>query len=173
LQKKVKEYEQKKEVLKRKSECFTQLLDMAKKDGLPEAKKCRSEDSSSPVQLVFANAGSASVSDFTNPGSASNSEFEEGYEDSESSTHVRIVRNGSNSGICIEFENESEDLDYHENEVGEIETHSQSPMMPEEETTEKSDSKATKVSERNVRKTARPRRSIQNKEFVSSEDIPN
>lgn len=161
MQKKVKEYEQKKEVLKRKSECFTQLLDMAKKDSLPESKRSRSEDSASPVQLVFANAGSVS-----------NSDFEESYEDSDNSTHVRIVKNGSNNGICIEFENESEDLNYHESDQGDTDSHSQSPMTQDEESAGKSDSKATKMSER-IRKTARSRRSTHNKEFVSSEDIPN
>lgn len=95
LQRKVKEYEQKKEVLKRKSECFTQLLDMAKKDSMPDAKRSRSDDNASPVQMIFANAASLS-----------NSDVEEGYEEegedlsvlnSDSVTRVRTAKNDSDS----------------------------------------------------------------------------
>lgn len=168
LQRKVKEYEQKKEVLKRKSECFTQLLDMAKKDSMPDAKRSRSDDNASPVQMIFANAASLS-----------NSDVEEGYgeegEDlsvlnSDSVTRVRTAKNDSDSGVCIEFENESRDVNEQDNYSGESDSHSQSQAAAEEEKAPKIQPKVTKVSER-VRKMPRPRRSTQSKEFVSSEDI--
>lgn len=172
LQRKVKEYEQKKEVLKRKSECFTQLLDMAKKDSMPDAKRSRSDDNASPVQMIFANAASLS-----------NSDVEEGYgeegeeegEDlsvfnSDSVTRVRTTKNDSDSGVCIEFENESRDVNEQDNYSGESDGHSQSQAAAEEEKAPKIQPKVTKVSER-VRKMPRPRRSTQSKEFVSSEDI--
>lgn len=172
LQRKVKEYEQKKEVLKRKSECFTQLLDMAKKDSMPDAKRSRSDDNASPVQMIFANAASLS-----------NSDVEEGYgeegeeegEDlsvlnSDSVTRVRTAKNDSDSGVCIEFENESRDVNEQDNYSGESDGHSQPQAAAEEEKAPKIQPKVTKVSER-VRKMPRPRRSTQSKEFVSSEDI--
>lgn len=172
LQRKVKEYEQKKEVLKRKSECFTQLLDMAKKDSMPDAKRSRSDDNASPVQMIFANAASLS-----------NSDVEEGYgeegeeegEDlsvlnSDSVTPVRTAKNDSDSGVCIEFENESRDVNEQDNYSGESDGHSQPQAAAEEEKAPKIQPKVTKVSER-VRKMPRPRRSTQSKEFVSSEDI--
>lgn len=172
LQRKVKEYEQKKEVLKRKSECFTQLLDMAKKDSMSDAKRSRSDDNASPVQMIFANAASLS-----------NSDVEEGYgeegeeegEDlsvlnSDSVTRVRTAKNDSDSGVCIEFENESRDVNEQDNYSGESDGHSQPQAAAEEEKAPKIQPKVTKVSER-VRKMPRPRRSTQSKEFVSSEDI--
>ena len=167
LQRKVKEYEQKKEVLKRKSECFTQLLDMAKKDGMPEAKRMRSDEGASPVQMVFANAASVS-----------NSDMEEGYEEEEEDlstvnynvSQTRSMKNDSDSGVCIEFENESRDIN--DRFLGNGDSALQTPSsVAEVGKTARSESKGTKVGER-VRKMARPRRSTQNKEFVSSEDIP-
>lgn len=172
LQRKVKEYEQKKEVLKRKSECFTQLLDMAKKDSMPDAKRSRSDESASPVQMIFANAASLSNSDVEE---GYGEEGEEGEDlsvlNSDSVTHVRTTKNDSDSGVCIEFENESRDVNEQDNYSGESDGHSQHLAAAEEEKAPKIQPKVTKVSER-VRKMPRPRRSTQNKEFVSSEDIP-
>ncbi|XP_061182858.1 glucocorticoid modulatory element-binding protein 2-like isoform X2 [Saccostrea echinata] len=181
LQKKVREYEQKKEVLKRKSECFTQLLDMTNKESLPETKRSRCDETASPVQLIFANAGSAS-----------NSDFEEGYNEDESismencdnstemcvmksingdnSTQVRVIKNVTNNGMCIEFENESHDVNEDENDTSESDKHSKVPIKADVKQATKRDSKAVKGGE-HVRKTARPRRSTQNKEYVSSEAI--
>lgn len=172
LQRKVKEYEQKKEVLKRKSECFTQLLDMAKKDSMPDAKRSRSDESSSPVQMIFANAASLSNSDIEE---GYGEEGEEGEDlsvlNSDSVTRVRTTKNDSDSGVCIEFENESRDVNEQDNYSGESDGHSSQPQAAaEEEKAPKIQPKVTKVSER-VRKMPRPRRSTQNKEFVSSEDF--
>ncbi|XP_062605391.1 glucocorticoid modulatory element-binding protein 2-like isoform X2 [Saccostrea cucullata] len=181
LQKKVKEYEQKKEVLKRKSECFTQLLDMTNKEALPEAKRSRGEDDASPVQLVFANACSDS-----------NSNFEEGYNEEEgipmaecdnstevcvvesingdNATQVRVIKNITNNGMCIEFENESHDVNEDEIDTGESDKHSKVSTKADMKQATKRESRAVKGAD-HVRKTARPRRSTQNKEYVSSETI--
>lgn len=91
---------------------------MVKKDFMFDVKRSRFDDNVFFVQMIFVNV----VFLF-------NFDVEEGYgeeegEDllvlnSDSVIRVRIVKNDLDSGVCIEFENESRDVNEQDNYLGE------------------------------------------------------
>ncbi|KAK3088803.1 hypothetical protein FSP39_023903 [Pinctada imbricata] len=111
LQRKVREYELKKEMLKRKSDCFNQLIDMAKKeqDFMPESKRLCSNGpseivfpSSFPVRNTASDRGAAS--DSSNDTNSNTSRSTPTESRRKQKTTEKVVPNYSSERDSIELE---------------------------------------------------------------------